>query len=228
MTEPAYVRIAGEYARQIRNGELRPGSQLPSLVELASQHGVSEIIIRKVVALLLSQGLVRSVERRGTFVADRPNLVRNSPERQRESPETTFGNETDLPVQVDREINRIAATAELAADLAVDMGDEVSHVVTRASEGGRPISISDTYHLPDFAEPAAALLEETVADRLPSSSHAAWLATPPGELVKTVRQKFMDANDRVLMISDISYPRDRYEAFVFRMILPPTAEVEGL
>ena len=85
MTQPAYVTIAGSYARAIRTGELPPGVQLPSLAEIAERHGVSDIVARKAIDLLQSQGLVRSVRRRGNFVADRPNLVRVSPERQQET-----------------------------------------------------------------------------------------------------------------------------------------------
>lgn len=218
--EPAYVSIAGEYARRIRSGALPAGTQLPSLSEMAADNGVSDIVIRRAIKLLLSQGLVRSIERRGTFVADKPNLIRVSPERQMESPETTFGHETEDEVRIERDSKRIPASEALAESLGVSAGDEITHIVTRASENGKPISVSDSYQpLGIHDTTAAAFLEETIADRLPAQAHAAWLATPPGELVKTVHQRFLDADGRVLMISDVSYPLNRYDAFVFRMAL---------
>lgn len=224
MAEPQYVVIAGEYARRIRTGALPPGTQLPSYSEMAGQYGVSDIVIRRAIKLLISQGLARTVERRGTFVVDRPNLVRVSPERQMEEPETTFGNETDRVVRIERDASVVAASDELAEALGVTAGDEINCIITRASEDGRPISISDSYHPLDVASTASAThLEETVADRLPSSSHAAWLHTPPGDLVKTVHQRFIAEDGRVLMISDVSYPQDRYDAFVFRMALTQEA-----
>ncbi|GAA2156649.1 GntR family transcriptional regulator [Actinomadura napierensis] len=220
MTEPAYVRIAGEYARRIRGGELPPGTQLPSYAEIAQQSGVSDIVVRKAIELLQSQGLVRSVRRRGIFVADRPNLVRVSPERQMETAERSFQNETDQQIQVNREVRQIPATGELAEALGVPAEQVVNHVVTRATENGRPISISDTYHPLDVSDiSGAAFLEETISDQLPAPLHADWLRTTPGDLVKTVHQRFLAADDRVIMISDISYPRDRYDTFVFRMAL---------
>lgn len=221
MAEPAYVAIAGEVSRLIRSGELRPGSQLASHPELARQHGVSEIVIRKAVALLLSQGLVRTVERRGTFVADRPTLVRVSPERQLETAETSFENELGRTVQIERDTRQIPASQALAEVLGINVGDEVTHVVTRAREDGRPISISDTYQPEKRRGLVAAVLEETVADRIPVSEHALWFGTPAGELVKAVHQLFIASDERVVMVSDITYPRDRYDAFVFRMTLPP-------
>ncbi|MEU4827132.1 GntR family transcriptional regulator [Actinomadura sp. NPDC023710] len=220
MAEPAYVRIAGEYARRIRRGELAPRTQLPSYAEIAQEHGVSDIVVRKALELLQSQGLVRSVRRRGNFVADRPNLVRVSPERQMESAERSFENESDQQVQVERETRQIPATTNLAEALGVPAGQEINHVITRATENGRPISISDTYqplNVTGISE--AAYLEETISDQLPAETHAEWLRTTPGDLVKTVHQRFLSTDDRIIMLSDISYPRDRYDAFVFRMAL---------
>ncbi|MFC4529149.1 GntR family transcriptional regulator [Sphaerisporangium dianthi] len=220
MPEPAYVRIAGEYARRIRAGELLPGMQLPSYAEIAQQNGVSDIVVRKALELLQSQGLVRSVRRRGMFVADRPNLVRVSPERQMESAEHTFRNESDRDVRVEREAEQIPATSDVAEALGLSAGELIAHVITRATEDGRPISISDTYHPLDVADVSgAAFLEETLYDQLPVPLHAEWLRTTPGDLVKTVHQRFISADDRIIMVSDVSYPRDRYDAFVFRMAL---------
>jgi GntR family transcriptional regulator len=222
MTEPAYVSIAGEYARRIRSGELPAGTQLPSYAEIAKQQGVSDIVVRKVIELLRSQGLVRPVRRRGIFVADRPNLVRISPERQMQDPEVTFETESEQQVEIDREVAQIRATNELAEIFGVSPGDELSHVVTRVSEDGRPISISDTYQLLGVSGTAGtAVLEETLADQLPTPTHAEWLGTVPGDLVKTVHQTFFAVDDRVIMVSDVSYPQDRYDAFVFRMKLTP-------
>lgn len=220
MTEPAYVAIAGEYARRIRHGELPPGTQLPSYAEIAKKRGVSDIVVRKALELLHGQGLVRSVRRRGIFVANRPNLVRVSPERQMQGPEDTFGNESDGEIQIDRETERVRATDELAETFGLSPNDEITHVITRASEDGQSISISDTYQPLDIMGTSdATILEETVTDQLPTPTHAEWLHTAPGDLVKAVHQRFLAADGKVIMISDVSYPRDRYDAFVFRMTL---------
>lgn len=220
MPEPAYVTIAGAYARRIRSGEFPPGVQLPSYAEIGQQHGVSDIVVRKAIELLQSQGLVRSVRRRGIFVTDRPNLVRVSPERQTESPEATFRNESGRDAHVERETERIAVTDELANAFGLSADDEIIHVVTRITEDRQPVSISDTYQPLDIADVSDATeLEETVADRLPTPAHADWLRTTPGDLVKTIHQRFFAADGRLIMISDVSYPRDRYDAFLFRMTI---------
>lgn len=220
MPEPAYVKIAGDLTRQIRSGELPPGIQLPSLSEIARRHKVSDIVARKAMELMQAQGLVRSEPRRGNFVAERPNLVRVSPERQMETAEATFRHESDKATLIERQPEETAATAELAEAFGIAVGEICSHVITRASEDGRAISISDTYQPPGIAGVETATeCEEKLADRLPVPSHAEWLRTTPGDLVKTIRQRFWDADGRLIMISDISYPMDRYDAFVFRMAL---------
>ena len=222
MPEPAYVSIAGIYARKIRNAELPPGTQLPSYSELAERHGVSDIVVRRAIELLQSQGLVRSRRRRGIFVADRPNLVRVSPERQMEDPEDTYAGESERDVRVTRESEQVTAGESLAEVFGISPEDQVTHIVTCASEDRRPISISDTYLPPGVVDASSAsVLEETLADRMPTAEHAAWLKTTSGDLVKAVHQRFFDASGRVVMVSDVSYPRDRYDAFVFRMTLTP-------
>ena len=222
MPEPVYVAIAGDYARRIRNGDIPPGTQLPSYAEIAQQNGVSDIVVRKAIELLQGQGLVRSVRRRGIFVSHSPALIRVSPERQMEDPEDTFGHESKMPIAVDRAAERIPATVELAEAFDIPAGDEITHVVTKVTEGGQPVSISDTYQplgVDDLSD--AAFLEETVSDRLPPETHSAWLRVTAGDLVKQIRQRFVASDGRLLMLSEVSYPRDRYDGFMFRMTLDP-------
>jgi GntR family transcriptional regulator len=220
MTEPAYVAIAGDYARRIRTGEIPPGTRLPSYADMAEQNGVSDIVVRKAIDLLQSQGLVRSVRRKGVFVSDGPRLIRVSPERQLEDPEETFQAESSAPIEVERQVERVEASAELAEAFGVEVGDTLIHTITRVAEGRRHVSISDTYQPIDVTDLAAAtLLEETVSDRLPPENHAGWLLTVSGDLVKCIHQRFITADGRLIMLSDISYPRDRYDGYMFRMAL---------
>ena len=220
MNEAAYVSLAGEFADQIRNGRLRAGTQLPSYAEISKTHKVSDIVVRKAIDLLELQGLVRRVQRRGVFVADRTNLIRVSPERQMETAEDTFKHESDLDVVVERESSEVPASDELKQVFGLAEGSSVTRTVTRATEAGKPVSISETYQpigVDGISD--AAYLEETVSLRIPTPDHAAWLGTSTGELVKKVAQKFSTADNRTVMVSDISYPKDRYDAFVFRMDL---------
>lgn len=222
-TEPAYVAIAGEIARSIRSGQLEPGTQLPAQPELADQHGVSGIVIRKAVDLLRRQGLVRTVRRRGTFVSEGALLVRVSPERQVETAETSFANEA-VDVQVDRDKSQVPATDDLAEAFGLPAGSDVTRIVTRISANGSPAAISDSYESAQDDVGKADFLEETLAVRPPGEEHASYLGVPPGEMVVTIHQRFLTGDDRTMMVSDITYPLAHYAAYVFRMQLPPREE----
>jgi GntR family transcriptional regulator len=71
MAEPLYRRIAEDLARKIRSGELRPGSQLPTELELERIYRASRNTVREAVRLLTSRRMVWAERGRGTFVAER-------------------------------------------------------------------------------------------------------------------------------------------------------------
>ncbi|MFI7700346.1 GntR family transcriptional regulator [Nonomuraea sp. NPDC049480] len=77
----AYERIADHLRQKIRSGDLLPGSRLPPHRVMAGEHGVSEIIIRRAVDLLRTEGLVESKRGSGTFVRARPAVRRISMDR---------------------------------------------------------------------------------------------------------------------------------------------------
>lgn len=68
----AYQRIADDLRRQILGGTLAPGSQLPSLAELAAHYGVSDRTAYEATKVLAAEGLTLS--RSGA-----PTLVRSLP-----------------------------------------------------------------------------------------------------------------------------------------------------
>lgn len=73
MPEPMYRRIAEELHRRIESGDLAPGKQLPTELELREEFEASRNTIRDAVKLLISLGLVQTRPGQGTFVAQRIN-----------------------------------------------------------------------------------------------------------------------------------------------------------
>ena len=71
-TRPArdsfWTRIATELADAIGSGIYAPGERLPSEHALAEQFGVNRHTIRRSLASLCSQGLVRITQGSGTYV----------------------------------------------------------------------------------------------------------------------------------------------------------------
>jgi GntR family transcriptional regulator, transcriptional repressor for pyruvate dehydrogenase complex len=62
--------IAERLRREIFEGTLRPGTQLPGHRELAAIYAVSVGSVREAISMLVSEGLVTTRAGRGTFVAD--------------------------------------------------------------------------------------------------------------------------------------------------------------
>lgn len=68
-------QVASYVRSQIIQGLLSPGDRLPTEREMASQHGVSRAVIREAVAKLVHEGLVRSRQGVGAFVASPDNAT---------------------------------------------------------------------------------------------------------------------------------------------------------
>ena len=67
--------VASSISREIAQGRLRPGDQLPTEQQLAQTFGVSRNVVREAIARLRSEGRIWSQQGRGAFVADQPNAT---------------------------------------------------------------------------------------------------------------------------------------------------------
>jgi DNA-binding GntR family transcriptional regulator len=65
---PAYEQLAGFLRDQIQSGRLGPGEPLPSERFLQEEYEVARGTARHAVEVLRSEGLVVTVQGRGTFV----------------------------------------------------------------------------------------------------------------------------------------------------------------
>jgi GntR family transcriptional regulator len=70
MPEPIYRSIAEDLRRQIEAGDLRPGQQLPTEIELREHYNASRNTIRDAIKLLVTRGLIETRPGQGTFVVE--------------------------------------------------------------------------------------------------------------------------------------------------------------
>lgn len=73
MAGPIYRQIADDLRRQIETGELRPGEQLRTEIELRDTYDASRNTIRDAIKLLVTRGLVEIRPGQGTFVVEKIN-----------------------------------------------------------------------------------------------------------------------------------------------------------
>ena len=71
VADPMYRVIADELRQEIENGQLEPGSQLPTELELRDRFNASRNTIRDAVKTLINLGLVITRPGQGTFVTQR-------------------------------------------------------------------------------------------------------------------------------------------------------------
>ena len=67
---PLYRQLADEIRRQIKNGEILPGQKLMSESEMLKAYGVGRLTVRNALQLLVSEGLLKKSQGKGTFCAD--------------------------------------------------------------------------------------------------------------------------------------------------------------
>lgn len=68
--DPVWLQMAAILLARIRSGVYPPRRVMPSEVHLVQEFGVARGTARKAVALLAEKGHVRTVQGRGTYVAD--------------------------------------------------------------------------------------------------------------------------------------------------------------
>src|SRR3954465_1742108 len=67
--------VASSISREIAQGRLKPGDQLPTEQALATTFGVSRNVVREAIARLRSEGRIWSQQGRGAFVAETANTT---------------------------------------------------------------------------------------------------------------------------------------------------------
>ena len=66
---PRYLQIAGVIRRRIEDGLWSPNEKISTLQELEAEFQVARVTVRQAVEVLQSEGLVRRIQGKGTFVS---------------------------------------------------------------------------------------------------------------------------------------------------------------
>lgn len=146
--EPAYAQLVRILLGQIAAGVFRPGDRLPSEAQLCERYGVSPMTVRRVINILIDQGVVLGEQGRGTFV--RPlDLGR-----------ATFDltglqqlfREDRSTVQL-MEVRITSATERTAVKLAIQVGDPTVFIRRLISQGDTPLLLHREYVIYDPRRP---------------------------------------------------------------------------
>lgn len=193
----AYEQVSAEVEKQILDGTLRPGDQLPGEVEMAEMFGVNRSTVREGIRRLESEGLVRrSSPRRLVVSLPRAKDLASRHKRALQLMEVTFLELWQVAIATEPLAAELAARSATASDIAAL--DENQLKMTHVVEAGEsPVELDTAFHilvadctrnraLQLAHEPIAFLLFSGLEALLPHSPQA-----PGRQLI--AHQKMIDA-----------------------------------
>ncbi|TGV81440.1 FadR family transcriptional regulator [Mesorhizobium sp. M00.F.Ca.ET.149.01.1.1] len=110
--------VASSISREIAQGRLKPGDQLPTEQALATTFGVSRNVVREAIARLRSEGRIWSQQGRGAFVADAANATVLTIDYETLQRADSFRNLFELRGVLQVQIAALAASRRSDADIA--------------------------------------------------------------------------------------------------------------
>ncbi|CAA7616888.1 phosphonate metabolism transcriptional regulator PhnF [Magnetospirillum sp. UT-4] len=151
-------QIAERLERDIVVGRRQPGEQLPTEHQLAGDFGVNRHTVRRAVAELAEQGLVRIEQGRGTFVQE--SVIDYRVKKRTRFSETVAGHNRE-PSGRTLAVREEAAEAAVARSLEIRKGSLVVVIERLGEADGRPVSVSSHYFAKARFPSLAAIIAET-------------------------------------------------------------------
>lgn len=111
---PVFEQLRVQIERMIASGQLRPGSRLPAIRDLAKDLGLARGTVNKVYDLLARDGLVATSGRHGTVVLDPPPMT---------TTDADLINAADAVALVALQLGHDRAAAHRALDAAFDRAE---------------------------------------------------------------------------------------------------------
>lgn len=220
-----YEQVKAYIARKIQDGSWPAGHRLPSEHELVAQFGVSRMTANRALRELVEQGRIVRVAGVGSFVAE-------------EKPQSTLLQIASIAREIRARgheygytlltAERVAAPADVAAWLGMQVGDSVFHVRCLHLEEGTPVQLEDRYvnpgPVPDLlrqdlsaAPPGEYLVRHVPYDQvehlvdavLPSAEQAAHLAMSMSEPCLQLTRRTWTRDTAITLVRCL-HPASRY------------------
>lgn len=220
---PLYVTLARLLTTDIENSRWAAGEQLPTIAVLAKTYGVAPVTIRQALGVLSDEGLIKTIQGKGSFVADRqPSELIHLESSWRHLLHTLDGNVAELLDVGDnvelpksalqfgiakpryrymRRIHRRRSAAYCIMEMYLD-ADLYSRDPARFdSEMVIPL-------LSKLAGPALKRMNQTFRVGSASLATAKMLSIPPGAPTGEMTRVITDIGDEVLYLGTASYRGD--------------------
>ena len=146
--KPRYQAVKDAIIERISAGELKPGDRVPSENELVDSDKVSRMTANRALRELTSEGYVRRVAGRGTFVSDQ--RARSHVLEVKDIAVEIEARGHSHACRVIRQ-SRQRARGEVARALDVEQGTYVCHLLIVHFENGVAVQLEDRHVLESFA-----------------------------------------------------------------------------
>lgn len=197
--EPAYRRVVAALREAIRSGELSEGDKLPSVRELANQHGVTPGTATRALSELRAEGLLVARQGAGVYVRQFRSIRRSSPrrlarERWGAGAAIQDADTSDRPRVVGVETGEAPAPEWVAEALGIEPGYPVAVRSRRFLVEDRPVQLATSYLPVDLARGTQIMHTDTG----PGGTYARLgeLGHPPATFTEFLRAR-MPAPDEV-------------------------------
>lgn len=165
MPDPLYQRIADDLRRRIESGELTPGDQLSTELELREHYDASRNTVRDAIKSLITRGLVETRPGQGTFVTETivpfVTTLTGDAETASGGEGNTYSQEVEATLRVPRdtepEVGIRAPNLEIASDLQIGQSDQVVSRHQRRSIDGTAWSLQTSFYPMRFVTEGGAL-----------------------------------------------------------------------
>ncbi len=197
---PKYQAIYLVLRQRILDGELAPGSQLPSQQELADEFAVTVMTLRQAVAALENEGLLWAARGKGTFVADKPVDVRVGNLSSFAEQMNSAGMDLSTDVLA---IDTISAAEHPDASAALETTESLSRILRLRRVEGVPISLQRSFLVADTVslDPELGLSGHSLYEAIEEST--GWQIAEAKEIVTAVG---IDSDDAALLETDTGHP----------------------
>ena len=220
-----YAQVKDHISRKIQDGTWPPGHRLPSEHELVAQFGMARMTVNRALRELVEQGRITRVAGVGSFVAEN-------------KPQSTLLQIANIASEIRQrghdyrcdmiEVERLAASPDVAAWLDLRAGASVFHSVCLHLENGTPVQLEERYVnpqvVPDYLEqdfaampPSEYLVRNVPFDQiehvvdavLPTAEQAERLAMEPTPPCPLLTRRTWSRNTPVTWVRCL-HPASRY------------------
>lgn len=225
---PIYKDMYIDIKKKIENELYSVGMLLPTEDELGEEYGVSRTTVRRAISLLQKDGLIKVKQGYGTeIVRKKVSQCLNSITSVSESLSKSGGEVGAMNMHVER----IGASAEIAEELSVPIGEPIILVSRIQTYNGDPITIAKNYILerfvPGLSEESEAIISlyaylnerygieisrvhDSISAKNASYEEAAMLRTPHGKALIVVH-RICYAGECAFECDHVKIIADKYE-----------------